>query len=185
MYDEHSKTYYTEKQKKKMGKRFFARKRFPMRKLVKAFSGKCHYCGIEVAYKKSTLSTASNAATRDHVVPISAGGTNAKHNIVLACLACNQNKADVSGKCQAEWMESTPLQKALHEQLKIIVEWRHQKKMKNNPDTPKWKAQRQTALWFAGKMGLIPAQSRFAVMTPAQFGQGLEICYEYRKRKGF
>jgi 5-methylcytosine-specific restriction endonuclease McrA len=47
--------------------------------------GRCVYC--------QTLFTLSSL-TIDHVVPISKGGTNNIHNLVLACRDCNHSKGD-------------------------------------------------------------------------------------------
>lgn len=46
------------------------------------FSGKCAYCRERLA------------DTRDHVIPLSKGGTNFIDNIVPACRSCNSSKRD-------------------------------------------------------------------------------------------
>jgi 5-methylcytosine-specific restriction endonuclease McrA len=43
--------------------------------------GRCHYCG-------------ELANTVDHLVPVSAGGTDAPTNLVAACARCNGRKGD-------------------------------------------------------------------------------------------
>ena len=48
----------------------------------------CQYCGRFAAQLRSRESL-----TRDHVVPLSRGGTNAWTNVVTACSACNTRKA--------------------------------------------------------------------------------------------
>lgn len=45
----------------------------------------CLYCGTALP---------ARALTRDHVVPVSRGGRDAWENVVTACRACNQRKAD-------------------------------------------------------------------------------------------
>ena len=45
---------------------------------------KCQYCGELLSPTTSTL---------DHVIPVSAGGTNAASNLVAACLVCNSIKS--------------------------------------------------------------------------------------------
>lgn len=45
----------------------------------------CHYCNDPLRYIDATF---------DHVVPLSKGGTNAQHNLVLACQSCNKAKGD-------------------------------------------------------------------------------------------
>ena len=51
----------------------------------------CHYCRVAVGN------------TADHIVPKSIGGTRAKWNIVMACLHCNQEKAD------GQWRNHCPV----------------------------------------------------------------------------
>ncbi|MEO0975245.1 MAG: HNH endonuclease, partial [Pseudomonadota bacterium] len=45
----------------------------------------CMYCGVELAPRQ---------LTRDHVVPLSRGGTDTWENSVTACRPCNHRKAD-------------------------------------------------------------------------------------------
>ena len=47
--------------------------------------GRCQYCGARVP---------RHAATFDHVLPKSRGGRTGWHNIVIACLPCNQRKGN-------------------------------------------------------------------------------------------
>lgn len=54
-------------------------------KLLKAAQrNQCFYCGEDMG----------NTATLEHLTPVSKGGTNANHNIVLACKSCNSRKHD-------------------------------------------------------------------------------------------
>ncbi len=46
----------------------------------------CSYCGCDVDLSNSSL---------DHVVPRSKGGSNARSNLVLSCVACNQRKGNM------------------------------------------------------------------------------------------
>ena len=46
----------------------------------------CRYCSVLLTRHGPTK------ATRDHVVPKSKGGSNAKYNVVWACRSCNQAK---------------------------------------------------------------------------------------------
>lgn len=46
----------------------------------------CQYCGKHLNEKNSTL---------DHVYPRSKGGKSSMDNLVLACVPCNQKKADL------------------------------------------------------------------------------------------
>ncbi len=63
------------------------------KRTVKAFDGCCCYCGVEF--------TAENPATRDHLVPVKAGGTLERHNVVPACNLCNRSKKN---KPAPEWL---------------------------------------------------------------------------------
>lgn len=59
-------------------------------------NGRCYYCGCQTkrmgTYREGM--ECSVMATRDHVIPISKGGTHEPENIVLACQACNTKKRD-------------------------------------------------------------------------------------------
>lgn len=52
---------------------------------------RCQYCGRHRAALRSR-----EFLTRDHVVPISAGGDNSWRNVVTACSSCNNRKANHS-----------------------------------------------------------------------------------------
>jgi 5-methylcytosine-specific restriction endonuclease McrA len=51
---------------------------------LEAYQGMCAYCGV------------NKADTKDHVLPLSKGGSNNIDNIVPACLSCNSSKRDKS-----------------------------------------------------------------------------------------
>ena len=51
---------------------------------------KCRYCGVGVRCDVDAL--APNKATIDHIVPLSAGGSNKESNLVTACWQCNESK---------------------------------------------------------------------------------------------
>ena len=61
------------------------------RRLLDAFHWKCVYCGRDLD---------EQTVTRDHVMPVSAGGSNGKENIVAACFQCNRDKGD---RTPEEW----------------------------------------------------------------------------------
>lgn len=67
-----------------------------MKVLLKTFGGKCWWCKCDViaGIQNSDFQHQPNQATRDHIVPRSRGGTNALANLVLACRACNEERAD-------------------------------------------------------------------------------------------
>src|SRR5438046_231799 len=50
---------------------------------------RCQYCGRSVVELKPR-----EALTRDHLIPISRGGTNEWTNVVTACSTCNTRKAN-------------------------------------------------------------------------------------------
>lgn len=60
--------------------------------LVSRFNGRCIYCGKLV--NCSERSPHPDAPTRDHFIPLSKGGSRSARNTVLACVDCNQAKAD-------------------------------------------------------------------------------------------
>lgn len=53
--------------------------------LWKTQKRKCFYCSAPLGWGDATI---------DHKIPLSRGGTDAWTNIVVACLNCNQAKAD-------------------------------------------------------------------------------------------
>src|SRR5207237_7883135 len=52
-------------------------------------SYQCQYCGRHAAELRPR-----EALTRDHLVPLSRGGTNAWTNVTTACSSCNTRKAN-------------------------------------------------------------------------------------------
>jgi 5-methylcytosine-specific restriction endonuclease McrA len=54
--------------------------------ILKQYKFRCAYCGKEF--------TLFNRETRDHIIPISKGGDNAKENVVPACKSCNSKKSN-------------------------------------------------------------------------------------------
>jgi 5-methylcytosine-specific restriction endonuclease McrA len=60
--------------------------------LLKKQRNQCHYCGQMVSRKYDTSHPLR--ATLDHRIPRSRGGVNARHNLVIACYACNAAKAN-------------------------------------------------------------------------------------------
>ena len=56
----------------------------------------CHYCGKQIANKEDL--------TVDHVIPISKGGENSTDNFVIACKACNREKANLNVERYSEFL---------------------------------------------------------------------------------
>ena len=61
--------------------------------LHKDWQGKCAYCDVPTKLQ-AMLKEQRRAATRDHFIPLSAGGGKGKNNLVLACKPCNERKDD-------------------------------------------------------------------------------------------
>lgn len=74
------------------------------------FRGSCAYCGRKQSRRLKL--------TRDHVVPVSAGGMTTRQNIVPACNSCNSGKAN---KDMEEWFRTKEFFSA--EKLALIVYW--------------------------------------------------------------
>ena len=61
--------------------------------LHKQWQAKCVYCGV-LTKLNPKLKEARIAASRDHLIPTSAGGSKGRHNLVLSCRGCNERKDD-------------------------------------------------------------------------------------------
>jgi 5-methylcytosine-specific restriction endonuclease McrA len=83
------------------------RTRNRLAQLLHQHRGLCAYC-LRPVYKKSHRSRDCDRATIDHIVPRSRGGTDAWVNLTLACLACNEAKADGPAVWRAEAPEAAP-----------------------------------------------------------------------------
>lgn len=75
------------------------------------FGGECAYCG------KTTRK--GERLTRDHLVPVSHGGTTTQRNIVPACSSCNSSKG---AKEWREWFMQQPF--FSQERMNRIFKWR-------------------------------------------------------------
>lgn len=75
------------------------------------FGGECAYCG------KTTRK--GERLTRDHLVPVSQGGTTTQRNIVPACSSCNSAKSDQEWR---EWFMRQPF--FSQERMNRIFRWR-------------------------------------------------------------
>jgi 5-methylcytosine-specific restriction endonuclease McrA len=66
--------------------------------------GKCYYCADSMAVK-STPPYYGDAYSMDHKRPISCGGNNDEHNIVVCCCRCNLIKGTMSAETYQEVVE--------------------------------------------------------------------------------
>lgn len=67
---------------KKAGK---SQRRRQINRLIERDGPTCAYCGCSLTRE---------TATRDHVIPLSKGGTSGLDNLVLSCGPCNRDKGD-------------------------------------------------------------------------------------------
>lgn len=90
-------------------------------KILRRDGWRCWYCGVELPRSVSNL---TEAATLDHVLPLSRGGTNAESNLVACCRQCNSRKktrtlseyrAYLGQQIHPEARALTHIQKALEE----------------------------------------------------------------------
>lgn len=65
--------------------------RYRRKLLMVMYQSRCCYCGVRVYERRARL---PDTATIDHVIPKARGGTFRWENTVLACVACNEAKAD-------------------------------------------------------------------------------------------
>ena len=67
-----------------------------IRQLMDKYEARCAYCSAPVL-RRPILAERWRQATIDHDIPLSAGGTWAWENLVLACYRCNQRKGNLTG----------------------------------------------------------------------------------------
>ena len=88
--------------------------------LHKEWKGKCAYCGAQTKLE-ARIKEQRSAATRDHFIPLSAGGGKGRNNIVLACKPCNERKDDFDPRIFVDvWHRSD--RKALHAHVRGLDE---------------------------------------------------------------
>lgn len=63
--------------------------------LVARDGGQCFYCDKDLVMPVGAGHQNHNAATLDHIIPRSKGGSNRLTNLVLACQSCNDLRADM------------------------------------------------------------------------------------------
>lgn len=60
--------------------------------------GRCHLCGIQLAWKNRGVHGARGAWHLEHSVPLAKGGTNHGNNLYVACIDCNLTKGTRSSR---------------------------------------------------------------------------------------
>lgn len=75
----------------------------------------CYYCGRRT-FTEANIGGLARLATRDHKIPRSRGGLDSAQNIVIACMACNRakdNLTDVEFDTRSRQLE----------QMRLDAEW--------------------------------------------------------------
>lgn len=57
--------------------------------------GLCFYCCKQLAFVNYGAVGAKGAWEIDHFIPLAAGGSDERHNLVPACVSCNTKKSDL------------------------------------------------------------------------------------------
>jgi 5-methylcytosine-specific restriction endonuclease McrA len=80
---------------------------------------RCHWCGRPLWITRPIWLDAGShlRPTWDHLIPLAAGGTNARENLVLVCRTCNNDRTNV----RTAWHPLLPT--PLDETLALLVEW--------------------------------------------------------------
>ena len=115
-------------------KRREIQRKYPLSELMEKFKNTCVHCNGEVIeYDGNDGVLPDNAATRDHHIPLSKGGSNGKENIVLSCYKCNNKKGDLNPASKerktliTKWKQTT---KHNEECTKTIKEYQEELRIK-------------------------------------------------------
>lgn len=60
--------------------------------------GYCYYCGKKLSFQNYGIHGAKGSWHVEHKVPVSKGGTDSMNNLVPACIDCNAEKGDRTGR---------------------------------------------------------------------------------------
>lgn len=69
--------------------------------LVRASERLCHYCGVEASVTNAR--SHPRHLEKDHLIPVSRGGSDAIENVVVACRACNMDKGTMTVDEYVNW----------------------------------------------------------------------------------
>ncbi len=76
--------------------------------LHKQWQETCVYCGV-LTKLNPKIKDARIGASRDHLIPTSAGGSKGRHNLVLSCKGCNERKNDFDPRIFVDlWFQLDP-----------------------------------------------------------------------------
>lgn len=79
-----------------------------MEALFEIWNGHCAYCGVKLKLKPEPKEKRA-VPTRDHFIPLAAGGGNGKRNHVLACKPCNAHKGSFDPRVMIKvWHQLDP-----------------------------------------------------------------------------
>lgn len=90
------------------------------------FDGVCQHCGKKVRWNDVNR---SEAASREHIIPVSLGGPNVRGNLLLMHARCNAflgnrtNKTDIHGNPLPPGMRPSPSHYVLPSNVKARQEW--------------------------------------------------------------
>lgn len=65
----------------------------------------CFWCGRQVQMKVKAV---ADAASRDHIIPRSEGGSDDLNNLVLSCFRCNQERGNMPAQAFGKLMWGEP-----------------------------------------------------------------------------
>lgn len=74
--------------------------------LFRKVKGRCYYCKIETDFI-TTPRLDPRHTEKDHLIPVSRGGSDAIENIVVSCRRCNMEKSTMTAAEYRAWKKAT------------------------------------------------------------------------------